>query len=268
MRVAILGAGLAGMVAAKAVMDAGGKVEKIITDKLAGGFPGFVYLEEDLGLGLKEQNFIVKREGSKEVYAQKRQGLEDIDRSSWDKFPPKMYRAYNPKEAYVELLRIFGPVLEYDRFEEGAVESRAVLRLLDNYDLVISTIPKPTMFPFLSYNGVEGLLVKTRKALNSVDKQVVIYNGDYNSVWSRVSNLWGERWYEYYHHKSSGYKVEISGRDTVIPTVKPNGHSGTAYVPENLILEGRLGRWERSRKVIDTYYRVYGKIKENSTKNS
>jgi len=250
----VLGAGLNGLLATKAVEDAGGKVDKIITDKLTGLFPGFMVLEDDCGLSLEQHEISIEMVGDESIYSFKRG--ERKGGSSWFAYKdcrPK-HKVYNPYEAYTKLLAEYGDKIEYAKLNYIDIDY-----LSRQGHTIISTIPMPVVFPGVLYSSNKGFLYKMGAGISCEPEGMYVeYNGDENTPHSRKSHLWGETWYEYTNKE----QISIISGDTIIPFTKPVSYHGKFVIPPNLFLEGRLGEWVRKRKAEDVYWRIYGKTRK------
>lgn len=247
MRVAILGAGMAGMLAAKALQESG--ISCLLFDKNpqqgASNNVGVHYLHDPCGLELEPKiirNYLIGCEDGclpHEQYSEKlgtplNNSLVDL---------PSYQVAYSFQEAH-RLLR--------KRFEDKVIKldikPSTLFRLMKDCDKVISTIPLPILF-----DGAECLSVGARvargKPYNLPDlpgHNKVVYNIDLEDNWYRYSNVFGVEWTEV---KEGGefFIKKIVSTDFVSPF-------------EDLELLGRWGAWDRKFLAHDAYYETIRRL--------
>lgn len=142
MKVAVLGCGPAGLLAAEAIVQAG-HTPIILSHKVKSEMFGAMYLHEaipQLTDASPDYEIMIIKVGTRAGYAKLVYG--DPDHSvSWDKFTDGSTPGWNLKAAYDELWNRFqGDIREVDL---DPIETVAAIQ--ENYPVVISTVPRKAM---------------------------------------------------------------------------------------------------------------------------
>lgn len=247
MKVAILGAGMAGLLAAKALAE--NSVEYTLFDKNlhegASNNPGLHYLHDSCGLPLEPKivfNYVIGcKEGELPHEQYSRKLGTPLNNSLVDL--PAYSVVYDFQEAYNILLHRYGKKVQHLEIVPSMVES-----LLERYDKIISTIPLPALFPEAKCEYVEVQAVKGRPfSIPTLpgDNQVV-YNIDENVNWYRYSRVFGVEWTE----------VKQGGDFTIKKVVDTNFRSPD----DRIILLGRWGSWNRKFLAHHSYYETLRRL--------
>lgn len=242
-RVAILGCGPAGLIAAHTVEMFGGQAF-ILSKKVKSVIPGSQYLHEPIpGLTAvyPENTVQYVRMGTAEGYAEKVYG--DPDRyTGWDNYRA-LYPSWNVIKAYDSL---------WDRYEEQISEEEIAPHmlgeLLDTFPVVVSTLPQTVLCN--QYHVFAGVPYWIKPLpVPEVDRghDIVIYNGILEDNWYRYSVL-GDR--------CSIERTSPPGKDGWIEGIKAVSNTCDCH-PRIL----RVGRWAEWKHGVLLHH-VYHKVKE------
>ncbi len=250
--IAILGSGLAGLLAAKAIRDKRRDWDiKIFTKSKELKRPkGFVLLHDKCNVdGIDESAIKVVQKGRENKYKNKLNYNGNVN-SSWKSGLQEYYlHGWNIRKA-TELLHKFFE----SYFTKFTVKPNNINNITEEFDYVISTIPPD--------NLTEGVILKYSKVYikeieeeyKDVDYPVVYYHGD-DVPGTRVTmGLWGKSWIEYgkMAQKRLFKKLEEFRKPTYVSGAMPKAY--------NLILAGRNGLWNKNILAHQVYYRIKGMI--------
>jgi len=249
MRVAILGAGAAGLLSAQALTDLG--IEHDLFDKELPSISkakGLHYLHDNCGLPLRwitVHNYVLGvNEGEKPHEQYSRKLGTPLNNSLVDL--PAFNAGYDFKQA-IELL----VERHLDKVSVLEVTKETVPTLLEEYDYVINTVPLPIIFPQAVCKKVDRKVMKGRP--EGIDKLVglnpnqVIYNIDEQVNWYRYSNVLGNEWTEV-----------VEGGDFTISKIITTDFQSP---DERIILQGRYGKWDRKFLAHHAYYETIRRFK-------
>ena len=249
MRVAILGAGAAGLLSAQALTDLG--IEHDLFDKELPSISkakGLHYLHDNCGLPLRwitVHNYVLGvNEGEKPHEQYSRKLGTPLNNSLVDL--PAFNAGYDFKQA-IELL----VERHLDKVSVLEVTKETVPILLEEYDYVINTVPLPIIFPQAVCKKVDRKVMKGRP--EGIDKLVglnpnqVIYNIDEQVNWYRYSNVLGNEWTE----------VVEGGDFTISKIITTDFRSPD----ERIILQGRYGKWDRKFLAHHAYHETIRRFK-------
>lgn len=244
--IAILGAGMAGLLAAKALRDCGHR-EITIYDKSmeAKRLRGLHYLHDDCGLimmGHYISNLVVGCSPEKPPaaeYAKKIFGGNPPPSNSVQTLPA-YNKIYSMDEAHLMLLhRYAGYVVQEE------ISRKNIRELCKKHKFVISTIPAPILFdgefPCEKVQVKAGLPSEVQPLVGLME-HFTVYNVREDENWYRASRVFGEECTE----------VKAGG-DFQILKIKDGNFRNN--IP-NLHLAGRYGTWRRGYLVHDAYYTV------------
>lgn len=248
MKIAILGAGMTGLLAAKALKDK--KVKFTIYDKDPTKLndKGLHYLHDNCGLPLKPQtvyNYIIGCEKGKPPYQQYSQKLGTPLNNSLVSLP-KSNIIYNFQEAHQILLDMMK-----NNIVELCFKPAMMGYFLEHFDYIISTIPLPIIYPQAKCEYVEVQVTKERP--NNLPKlfgtNQVIYNVDLDINWYRYSKVFGVEWTE----------VKRNGEFTIKKVIN------TDFTPpdERVVLLGRWGSWNRKFLAHHAYYKILRRLNKH-----
>ena len=227
-RVAILGCGPAGLLAAHAAKLSGAEVF-VYSKKIKSRIHGAQYIHREIeGLSPKFALIEYIKFGTKEGYARKVYGEPDYP-CSWDKFAEGKHQAWSMMDVYDFLWDKWENKIHDAEIGPTAADEIASL----DFELLISTIPRPALCKDIRNHHFEAkpIWVQSDVAMPIPKDNVIIYNGDPKNTWYRYSNLFGHSFMEFAHGKDGGNGF------------KPVGHTCDCN-PEWLKM-GRFGRWER-----------------------
>ena len=249
MRVAILGAGAAGLLSAQALTDLG--IEHDLFDKELPSISkakGLHYLHDNCGLPLRwitVHNYVLGvNEGEKPHEQYSRKLGTPLNNSLVDL--PAFNAGYDFKQAIELLVK-----RHLDKVSVLEVTKETVPTLLEEYDYVINTVPLPIIFPQAVCKKVDRKVMKGRP--EGIDKLVglnpnqVIYNIDEQVNWYRYSNVLGNEWTEV-----------VEGGDFTISKIITTDFQSP---DERIILQGRYGKWDRKFLAHHAYYETIRRFK-------
>lgn len=255
-QVAIIGAGMSGMLAAKALVDKGFENFTIFDKKQPNKKPkkGLHYLHNPCGLPLKAElvhNIVIGANGTTPPYMQYANKLRIPHNNSVNGL--KSYtRVYDFNQAYGMLLDLFR---ERIRVEEMNRDSVRRLLKYGEYDRAVSTIPRDCVDSKAQCGGKEVLTITGRPVnwdgeLFPQLKNVVIYNLDEKVSWYRYSRVFGHEVTEY------GRRPEgvADNCPTITKIIKDEQGDVMHWSDGEVFLTGRWGRWERGYLAHQTYY--------------
>ena len=249
MKVAILGCGPAGLLAAHACSSWADEVEIYTKDAVPSYISGAQYLHSSIPLLTSKSPFaMIKyvRFGTKEGYASKIYGSEDAP-SSWDKFPDEV-PAW-PLQEYYDLL--------WDRWRKNMreldVDEFRIKDLAGEYDYVFSSVPLPSIMPGGTFT-TERVWI-SNKPSRATDPMTIVYNGFQTESWYRRSNLFGHESIEC-PQSAKAEELAFLGEGWVLVR-KPVACTQQQILPSNVELIGRYGRWEKGQLVDHVYKQVW-----------
>lgn len=255
MKVAVLGCGPAGLLAAKAAEDRDCEVE-ILSHKVISPIGGAQYIHKSIPgvTGGEGESVPIEftRVGNREGYAEKVYGSPDAE-CSWDSFSYGVFPAWSMRAAYRKLFQHFA-----DRIEQNIIEPGDVAALAEKYDLILSSVPRNRMCSddgeHHRFDGQPILLARGAKV--EMDN-IVVYNGRKQDDWYRTSVIFGNAWTEFSAHclkipASDLLPDEWRGR--IVKGIKPLDTNCDCHTDhENFFYIGRFGRWKKGVLVTDAY---------------
>ena len=249
MKVAVLGYGPAGLIAAKVLVDLGFEVDVIG----AGGksvIGGAQYLHENVmnEFNTKPEAYIeFLKIGDRDNYARKVYTRPDVD-VSWDHYEGRQ-GAWALGPVYDLLWRYFEDNLIHDTFNGLSL---AMLEDTKRYDMIFNSIPAHAVCEWPSahdFPRVPILLVPWSPVhMNNV----VVYSGRPEDAWYRTSTLFGESWTEFgvaqvkgeYFDTALTGKLEDEGKLLEpVRGFKPLGTNCDCH--PGIVRIGRFGLWDR-----------------------
>jgi len=244
MRVAVLGAGPAGLVAAHTAQRMGAKVTIITKEDKPSYISGAQVLHKPIsGLDIEQNSFDVQyiKTGTREGYAEKIYGDREAP-CSWDLYPEGVMASWSLREVYAHLWDQL-----YMNMIFSEITHRSVENVSDQFELVFSSLP----LPFISQSREEHLFTHQNVWISQVQPESmplegghwIHYLGDDTSVPYRMSYING-----YY-----GIEYSLPPVDETLEYVrvsKPLAVTGgdetrARIVPGNVKLVGRYGKWQK-----------------------
>jgi hypothetical protein len=252
MKIAVLGAGPSGMMAAHAVSQYGHYLDiyDAAPDK-ARRNSGVYYLHSDCDLLLDSaviKQGIIGAYGKTnselaELYGEKVYG-EKIRKVSILSAFEKEVVGYNSGQGIDRLWDLYGK--QINEFEVSGIDT--VHRLLEKYDKVISTIPAYILFPEESCRAVKTW-IKVGKAPEN--EAFVFYNINPYCSWYRCSAMFGIFIQEY----GFNFEPEKNAEYSYHQANKVIGE-GISSPYQDLFLTGRYGAWDKSCLTDAVYHRT------------
>jgi hypothetical protein len=255
MRIAILGCGPSGLVAAHAAMQMKtDKIVRVYSRPVRSEVFGAQYLHQPIpktlsGAAIEPAVIRYTMAGSPEAY------LRKVYADKWDghisdDLRDQAHIAWDLRATYDELwMRYSELIVDYDIPKFAIAE--AINPLLDNHDLVINTIPRPALCLRRDH---EFRSVEIWAIGESPDKpfpiecrdDVIQYNGDSSPSWYRASRIHGFSTVEWPGHMN---RPPVPG---VARVRKPLNHTCDCWTGQITHL-GRMGRWQHGRLVHHVY---------------
>ena len=259
MNVTIIGAGMAGLLAAKACMDCGIVPQVISATKPHPGY-GVRYLHDACGLPISsfeiETAFVgygkwfmrwdnVSQNAMAQLYAQKTGASltnNSIHRSV------KTVKAYNWMEAW--------NMLQGLRIIDDKVEPQDMKYLSRGNDLVINTAPLNMIYPHARsqcrsremYVSACSPYPNSHGWANHPDN-LIVYNVNPDETWTRYSRVDGI--------EQTEYMKPVEGAHTV---VKVDGKAKFYSYHHNVLLIGRYGKWNSTYMAHMAYYDTLSRL--------
>lgn len=247
MKVAVLGCGPAGLMAAWAARENGADV-KIFSPGRKSFISGAQYLHDEIpGIDLIPFTLEYKKYGSPDGYAEKLYGNAAAP-CSWRDYPSGQHTAYPLGIAYDAVWAALDPSC----FIDVTITPTHIAGLLTNNDLVVSTIPRPTLCMNKAHWFKERRVFITPKPPKvdddgddwNISENKIIYNGWTSDPWYRASNIMGNVFTE--------YATEQPGMTRVIKPLDTNCNCWEGAVQ----YVGRYGKWKKGVLVHNAYYEV------------
>jgi len=241
-KIAILGNGISGTLAAKALKDSGNEEFDIISkDSNIPKVRGFFLLHDSCNFdGIEKVSFKVEQLGREEVYKKKLSYNGEVS-SSWKNGLESYFMVgYNPYPSIVQ---------EWHSNRHRIVEYELVPEDFDllfyDYDWVISTIPPNNLFKSaeLKYSKI---WIKDKPADDNGYYAKYFGTDDTDKI--RESQLWGR--------KSIEYSIEKEGSAICIKPIKAKN----LPKDDRLTLAGRKGKWNKNILAHQVYYQVLDEI--------
>jgi hypothetical protein len=260
MKVVVLGAGPAGLLAALAVKHAG-HVPILVSRPEKSPVLGLQYLHSAIpGLTLDGDSAVIDvvKRGTRDGYAEKVYGNPAAP-CSWDTIPEGEHRVWNLRDAYDLLWYAFRITLNSHEVGPGLLSS-----LCESSDLIISTIPaKDLCWQPYKHEFSQEVVRVSQASIPGVDATsqtdhhgVVIYNGTIGDPWYRYSQIFGIDSWEYpAHHNRLPRTGLLRKRLESRLVTKPLATDCDCWAnEENFVPLGRYGQWKKDVLLHDVYW--------------
>lgn len=229
MRVAVLGCGPAGLLAAHGATLAGAEVD-IYSIKKPSFIAGAQFMHRAIPqTGVKGSQVQLFKRGTKEGYAKKVYG-DPTYSSSWEAYAQDTLPCWPMNQVYTRL---------WERYEDRIKDCKVDDDVLDNleydgYSLLLSTIPAPTLCSkdHIFVGSTHRIAVYDRTGIN---QNYIIYNGLNTDEWHRSSVLHGTGFLE--------YGPSAAAPNIAKPVVKPQTNDCDCRSDWQRL--GRYGKWQR-----------------------
>lgn len=268
MSVCVIGCGMSGLLAAKAVKDFDPNIYLMILDKSENAISqqkGLHYLHDNCGLELKPytvKNFVNVPTDSVEsnnvLYSKKVWGSDNVLNNSLVNLPAKV-EIYNFKEAFDILTKQFSKYVVECNFNLGMIK-----KLQSEYDMIISTIPMPILFPHISY-GSEIVYIVDSLPLDMYEIKdfEVHYNLFPDVPWYRVSKIFGQEYTEIVGNFPRDNEFHFYKNFTPVKKIITQTEYDVKEVLQKygILLAGRWGCWNRKKLVHHVYSDVLDALK-------
>lgn len=257
MRVAILGCGPSGMIAAHAARGLGHSVTIFSQDPRPSKMFGCQYLHSPIP-NATELNKVAwvdyMLSGPIDGYRRKVYG----DRAEVELSPETLSRhhpAWDIRTTYARLWERYG-----GRVEDVSVDAYNIGRVTEGFDTVVSTIPKPALchkigvhqFKFTSIFA-RGEAPEYNVFLSDIDcpRDMVICNGKDSPTWYRASNVFG--------HKTAEWAMGDTPESEGAMVRKPISNDCDCH--SEVIRVGRYGAWRKGILASDAYSDTYAALR-------
>jgi hypothetical protein len=254
MKVAVLGCGPAGLLAAHAAVITGNEVE-VFSRTEKSHIHGAQYIHEPivkLTVGVPSRISYAKI-GGPEGYAEKVY-LDRDHPTSWDHFPTGDHPAWPMGGLYALLWS------HYSHLIRGCeIDSDGLRTFMESgvFDLVFCSVPRNLLCEHTVHGPDEiahefksaGVVFEPDCKVGNLDN-VVVYSGRESEDWYRTSRLFGHAWTEY----GASLFVGENLPDDWLVGLKPTTTDCTCFNEyEDLVRIGRFGRWEKTILVTDAF---------------
>lgn len=247
MKVAIIGGGLVGRVAAWGVMQAGHcpVIFDRMYEKVAKTPRGFVYIHDRMFLPLKSYDIWVNEQGTKEEYCRKVYSDAILPyQTSFGKFTGKQI-GHDPTE-----LLGFLNGLQHGMVQDCNFETLdEVLEYRNDYERVVFTLPLANFVKEGNYPSVKGSVGTWKLDPGEDLSNYCVYNANEDIPWYRSGAMFGWAFRE--------FPNVIPGHIPITKVVnggKPPDH-------DNVLFTGRFGKWNKTALSSDSFYEVIDWLK-------
>jgi len=249
MRVAILGAGMSGLVAAKALYDMD-VCELHIYDKCTTNVSqqkGLHYLHGNCNLPLdphRLENLVFKPSdmevGANVQYSIKVWGNANVLNNSLVDLPIDT-TVYDFRKAFGMLQDKFG----YN-IRRATVDRDFVKACQMEYDLVVCTIPLQVVFPMIACESETVYVSEGLPDDVELNDFTVAYNIHMDVPWYRASKVFGQTYTEYVGAHPTAIPIKKIKTQTSIDLMK-------VFKTHRIMMVGRFAEWNRKRLVHEVY---------------
>lgn len=247
-KVAVLGCGPAGLLAAQGAAEAGAEVT-IFSNKAKSPIFGAQFIHMEIpGMMVKPSGVHIFKRGSAEGYAKKVYG-DSEHATSFDNYENGQVMPAWPMVAiYDKLWNIWrGRIVnrEIDMLAMDQIER-------DGWDVLVTSIPVPAIC-MKGEHTFETNDVLILKGKCSTNRHSVIYNGEPKVAWFRNSFLFGETGIEYSTHRTKphlGMPVPQGAK-----RIKKPQHTN-CDCRNQWRRVGRYGKWQRGVLAHEAYFEV------------
>lgn len=252
MKVAILGCGPAGLLAAHAAQIRGAEWD-IYSRKMYSEIRGAQFLHRAIqGITDEEPDGQITfvHLGSRSGYARKIYGDPDAP-CSWDVYSSGEHPAWSLVTAYSRLWEGYGPDVQDVEIDNDFL--KWLVNPSQKYDMIFSTVPLPVLGgPVYDYVSQEVWIQQQLPEDVEIPRlwhghDVIIYNGWPEHRWYRCSNVFG--W------ASTEFPAEVEGAIKIRKPLRTNCDAWS-----NIIKVGRYGSWEKTGLVHHAFEEVMTRL--------
>ncbi len=255
MKVAVLGAGPAGLLSAVAAIQEGHEV-KVFSPPKKSVIGGAQFLHSAIpGVTQDDPDFAVvfRKEGEGRVYEAKVYGGLSVPFISWDGIEDgQVQDAWELRKVYDRLWAMFEGTIN-----PTTVTVEGMINLLTDFDLVVSSAPKPALCLKRAGKRYDGpctfQAVGTNVLIGQHDfipEGEIIYNGTKDTSWHRASKIAGQSSAEY------GATAKLPPGSSPVYLTKPVSNTCDCWDTKHMLHVGRLGMWEKGVLVHHAYWKT------------
>lgn len=279
-RVAILGCGPAGLLAAHACALAGVRYS-ILSPPKKSVLGGAQFLHAAIpGLTSPVPDAIVNYHvtGDAQTYQAKAYGPMGVQPSfvSFDSvYHGKTQGAWNLINVYDVLWHLVDAM---DGIDPTTVTPDGLANLRQDFDLVVSSAPLPSLcrasaamsqdagqmtaghvFHKQTIKIARNLCALPESWHGDRAEMTIFYNGDPGQAWYRSSSLWGHMFTEYGSVYSPPYEDIVTAHKPLTHTCDCHG-AAAPLSDDNMLLVGRFGRWQKGVLTHQAFYETLAKL--------
>lgn len=269
-RYLVIGSGMAGLLAAHAIEDVTGIKPHIYSNVIptrirASALGGVHILHDRCSIpslpDVKVTNYLMTPFSDGMI-----QPLQSL--SEWERKEANAAygdKVYGTRGADTSIMRMPGVINGYDYVsafnwlvdkyakdvQQYRITETKLWRLAEHNDLIVYTAPRPAIVPKWIGHPFQVAWASNRPPVDFNDRKLrgnfVVYNPDNTQPWSRAAKVEGS-WYTEYI-KIPSYRIPDLRQIEKI-------RSGDAYpaIPDNVLLAGRVGKWEAGVLASDAYW--------------
>jgi len=261
MKVAVLGAGPAGLLASWAVIDAGHELTTFEKSprKPDGLTAGVYYLHSDCNLPLRRREVDVIGSGGtteeerRENYRRKVYGEQTVPVSIPGHRQTDI--AYDGMQALALCWDVVHPFIVHEKLRHWI----DVVGLSKNYDLVVNTVPLNALLPDIEWRYEQATIYR---GVAPPDESYMLYQASPAVPWYRASAMFGVFTMEYamtYRDESMRLPPKEEGQYVRVKKVIDTPES-MPVLPDNVMLTGRFGAWSKSNLSHHAYEHVMRRL--------
>lgn len=243
MKVAVLGAGPSGMIAAWAAINAGHSVQMFSDVYVNRHNYGVFFFHDSCDLpisGMPIKQMIVGNYGmsKEETAAAYGKMVYKNEKEGWGillAYEQPIVIGYNPNEA-MEVLKIF--LSDMPKVVQVFSSFVEVQMLIDDFDKIICTIPAPAIFPEKKFPFVT---IYVRQEDGNLHDNFFMNNVNPNLGWYRFASIFGKISIEYLIEQPLTSRVKKVIPGDLLP------------IDDNILFTGRQGAWDRRKRIEHVY---------------
>jgi hypothetical protein len=168
------------------------------------------------------------KHGTAEGYAEKVYGDQNAPTSWSNYFDGQIIQAWDLRDTYSRLWKMYEDVVI-----DQVVTPMMVAEMISDFDLIVSAIPAPAICGLNHTFKKQKVLIAG--ADNSFPDNTIIWNGDPDAEWYRISKIFGV---------NGGYELPLGSIVAGAKLIRKPLSTDCDCFPE-ILRVGRYGRWEK-----------------------